>query len=55
MHTREDVLTSPDTLPYLDAACFRVPYAALGAKGPVDVELPDAGDVADEAGHDCVC
>lgn len=40
-----------DALPDIDAFALCVPDCTLGADGPVDVGLPDAGSVADEAGH----
>lgn len=53
-------LTSSYTFPDVDAFALRVPYAALRAQRPVNVELPDTGSVADKTGHaielggDCV-
>lgn len=44
-------LTRTNALPYVDTFSFRVPYTALGVEWPVEVELPYAGGVCDEAGH----
>jgi hypothetical protein len=43
--------TGSDALPDIDAFCLWVPDAALRAGGPDDVELPDAGSIADESRH----
>ena len=45
------VLTSSDTLPYVDPLLFGIPDAALCVHRPVEVDFPDAGHVVDKTGH----
>jgi hypothetical protein len=43
--------TSTNALPYINTPSFWVPDATLGEQVPVDVELPDAGCVANNSWH----
>ena len=46
-----EVLTRANALPNVHTFAFGIPYAALGALRPLQVELPDAGNIADESRH----
>ena len=51
-HLSEDERhTGSDALPDIDTFGLGVPDSALRAYGPEDVELPDAGSVADQTRH----
>ena len=45
-------LTGTNAFPDIDTFALWVPDSTLGAGGPVDVELPDAGSVTDETRHE---
>lgn len=50
--SRGERLTRTDALPDVNFARLGVPYTALRVEGPVDIELPYSGCVADEGRHD---
>ncbi|PSR73391.1 hypothetical protein PHLCEN_2v10683 [Hermanssonia centrifuga] len=54
VEARKDDVT-PGQGEYVDASELWVPYPTLRTQGPVDVEFPYAGSVADETWHNVEC
>lgn len=40
-----------DAFPDVNALALWIPNPALGVQSPIDVQLPDASGIADQAGH----